>query len=786
MVITLKLNGWNCLEVLSDGTSRFVSLVTGEITYLVKVNAEGVGKIVLHSSSLQSGRIEVKNALSVSKKRLMAFRAKSLMLKKLKGDVSKTETLVADYLGGFSSENNVRWNFDIENNIHNSVNYIEYADKWSAFQEKGEIQALSMPVNFDPVVSIVIPTYGRTDLVYRLLLSILLQDDKSISYEVIVAEDASDSGCIIDDYVEGIKVIRNKINLGFLKNCNNAINQVKGEFVVLLNNDTYVTRDWLSELLQPFKRDSKTGLVGAKLLYPNGDIQEAGGIVWNNGQPWNVAKGKDSYHCEYSYTREVDYLSGAVLCFRNQVWQELGGFNECYSPAYYEDTDFAFKVKAAGLKVVYAAMCKIVHDEGQSHGTDVTSGVKKYQAINSEYFKSNWQGSFKYLGKEGHQLHLNKDRGIKFRVLFIDATTPEPNKNAGSYAAVQEIKLFQSLGAKVTFVPENLAYWNEYTKDLQRIGVEAIYAPYFYRVEEFLNKRLEEFDLVYITRNEVASRYMDTIKTKSPNTPVFFNNADLHFLREFRQSVSENEVDLPALLASRERELDVINRADKTFVYTKEERTALESHFVPNNKIVINPWVLSKKEKISPIAQNGICFLGGYNHLPNTQAVIWFVENVMPKVVAIDPSIHFNIYGSNFPDDLKNKFKEFKNINVVGFVESLDTIFKNNRLFVAPLLSGAGVKGKVLEALSYGMPCILSSVAAEGIFLVDGVNCSIPETPDEWCDSIVGLYHNVELLEQYSLNSYSLANSSYSFENALARYAEVLKDFGITHDGMGL
>ena len=524
MKLILKLNGWNCLEVLSDGSSRFVSVISGDNKYLVKVDADGVGKIVLHASNLQDNRVEVKNALSISKKRLMAFRAKSLMKKKLKSTFDNNASLVCQYLSLYSHENNVRWNINVDDNIKNSVGYSEYATKWIAFQEKGELQSFSMPTSIKPIVSIVIPTYGRVDLVYRLLLSILLQNNKNTPYEIIIAEDASSEGCEIDSYVSGVSVIRNKQNLGFLKNCNNAIDKAKGKFVVLLNNDTYVGNDWLYELLSPFNGDSKTGLVGAKLLYPNGDIQEAGGIVWNNGRPWNVAKGKDSYHCEYSYTREVDYVSGAVLCFKKQLWCELNGFDERYSPAYYEDTDFAFKVKAAGLRVVYAALCNVVHDEGQSHGTDLTTGIKQYQAVNSEHFKAKWNDSFKNLGKEGEELNIQKDRGIEFRVLFIDATTPEPNKNAGSYAAIQEVKLFQSLGAKVTFIPENLAYWNEYTKDLQRLGVEAIYAPYFYRVEEFINKRISEFDLIYITRNEVASRYIDTIKNKAPNTPVFFKD----------------------------------------------------------------------------------------------------------------------------------------------------------------------------------------------------------------------------------------------------------------------
>ena len=782
----LKLSGWNCLEVLSDGSSRFVTVLAGKKKHLVKVDAQGVGKIVLHSSGLKNGFVYAENANAISKKRLMAFRAKSLMLKKLKSNIDRTLPLYKQYLTLFASENNIRWNIDIADCMASSVNYAVYGERWKQCIGGGELESFKLNTSKSPLVSIVIPTYGRIDLVYRLLLSIHLQDSGIFEYEVIVSEDASELGCDVDEYVSGITLIKNPKNLGFLKNCNNAVSQAKGKFIVLLNNDTFVTPNWLQELLHPFEQNNKAGLVGGMLLYPNGDIQEAGGIVWNNGQPWNVAKGKDSYHCEYNYTREVDYISGAALCMKKQLWDELNGFDERYAPAYYEDTDFAFKVKSLGYKVLYTPLCKIVHDEGQSHGTDTESGVKQYQVINAECFKDTWKASFKNLGSEGIDLHLEKDRGTYFRVLFIDATTPEPNKNAGSFAAVKEMELFQSLGAKVTFIPENLAYWNEYTKDLQRMGVEAIYAPYYYKVEDFLDKRLEEFDLVYITRNEVASRYVDSIKRISPKIPIFFNNADLHFLREFRQSVTENNINLESLLLAKERELTVIGKVNKTFVYTNEERVALESNFISKDKIFINPWVVNPKSRVTPLKQKGICFLGGYNHTPNVQAVTWFVEHVMPKVRAKDDTIEFNIYGSDFPKELKGKFMFIKNVNVIGFCESLDDVFKNNRLFVAPLISGAGIKGKVLEAISYGMPCVLSDVAAEGIPLIDGLNCRIPKNIDDWSDSIVNLYNDELLLEKYSKASYLLANSNYSLENAKSLYAGVLTEFDITHTSLNV
>ena len=115
-------------------------------------------------------------------------------------------------------------------------------------------------------------------------------------------------------------VVRDGIWRGFLRTCNNAAAHARGDYIVLLNNDTAVHEGWLDALLDVFAQDESTGMVGAKLLFEDGTLQEAGGIVWRNGDAWNYGRLDDPERSDYNYVREVDYVSAACLMIRRSLW----------------------------------------------------------------------------------------------------------------------------------------------------------------------------------------------------------------------------------------------------------------------------------------------------------------------------------------------------------------------------------------------------------------------------------------------------------------------------------
>ncbi|MGR5254317.1 glycosyltransferase [Vibrio astriarenae] len=648
------------------------------------------------------------------------------------------------------------------------------------YEGRHKFPSFNLPTWENPEVSIVVPAYNKFELSYHCIASIALAFNKT-SYEVILADDCStDETASAEEIIGNLVISRNEENLRFLRSCNRATEKAKGQYIIFLNNDTEVTSFWLDELINKMKQDASIGMTGSKLLNLDGSMQEAGGIVWENGQPWNVGRNLNPLTPEYNYAREVDYLTGAAMCIRADLWAEVGQFSEELVPCYYEDTDLAFKVRAAGYKTVYVPHSEVVHFEGQSHGTDVTKGLKRYQVVNESTFRQKWFKEYRNNGKASFaNLRFEKDRNIDQRVLVIDYTSPMPNKDAGSYAAVQEIKLIQSLGFKVTFVPANLAHFGKYTTDLQKMGVEVLYAPFYYSVNHVLETRLDEFDAVYITRYNVAKDYIQYIRDNS-NAKIVFNNADLHFLREMRAALQDgkDQEQVNRALQTREEELAVCREADAVLCYNSTEHAVITSHILEAEKLHITPWVLEPKSQGPSFEQReGIAFLGGFNHTPNGEAVEYLVNDIMPLLAKQRPEITLYVYGSNMPKRIQEMATD--NIQMVGFAETLDGVFHDHRVFVAPLLSGAGIKGKVLESMAYNLPTVLTDVAAEGTGLTHGISTLIAHTPQEWVDAIIKLYDDKVLWSKFAENSQVLVDAKYSKEHGKKVFRNIFSSVGV-------
>ena len=636
---------------------------------------------------------------------------------------------------------------------------------------------LVLPYVENPTVSIVIPVHNKFELTYHCLASLILAQN-DVSYEVVIVDDCSTDHTVeIESYIENATVVVNERNLGFLLSCNKGVQASRGEFVVMLNNDTEVTSRWLDEMLDVFSRHKGVGMVGSKLLYPDGRLQEAGGIVWSTGEPWNLGNGKNPRHPSYCYTRETDYLSGASMMLSRCVWDEVGGFSEEFAPAYYEDTDLAFKVRQAGYKTLYCPMSEVIHFEGMSNGRDISQGVKKHQATNAPKFRAKWFNAYRHNGKVGEDITINMDRGVAHRVLMIDYSVPRPDQDAGSYAAVQEIRMLQASGCKVTFIAENMAHLGKYTDELQRMGVECIYAPFYTSIGNLLEKRGAEFNLVYITRYDVAERNIEAVR-KYTKAKILFNNADLHFLRELRAALAAKQRDLSGPLATRDREFALMRRVDAILSYNTSEHAVIVSHNLRDDNLFLCPWVVDFKGSRSEFEdRHGIAFLGGYRHKPNVEAVQYFVQAVMPLLRRRMPGVSFHIYGSAVPPEVEAL--EASDVIVEGFVEDLSVVFDNCRIFVAPLLSGAGIKGKVLEAMAYGVPSVLSPVAVEGTGMTNGVSTLVAETPEQWAVHIEQLYRDRAQWHNMSNQLERLAKANFSFERGVQAMQAALSYLGI-------
>ena len=318
-----------------------------------------------------------------------------------------------------------------------------------------DVLTLSFPETESPVVSIIVPVYNDYRVTAHCLRALHAHLDE-LQMEIIVADDGSrDLTTSLEERLFGVRVIRGQ-NVGFLRNCNRAAAAARGEFVLLLNNDTAVTAGWLAPLVEVFA-DPEVGAAGPMLLFGDGRLQEAGGILWRDGSGWNFGRRDDPDKPAYSYRKDVDYVSGACLMVRRELWEQLGGFDERYAPAYYEDADLCFAVRAAGYRVVYQPASRIFHFEGVSNGTDLAAGIKRYQVRNQAVFADKWQAvlAAEHFENAEHVIWA-RDRSARRRcVLVIDHYVPHHDKDAGSRSTLLYLQLLLAMGYRVQFMGAN-------------------------------------------------------------------------------------------------------------------------------------------------------------------------------------------------------------------------------------------------------------------------------------------------------------------------------------------
>lgn len=633
----------------------------------------------------------------------------------------------------------------------------------------------------NPDASIVIPVYGQ--LSYTLnALHALARHGSRHNFEIIVVDDKSpDASAHWLARMPAIRLHTQPANGGFIESCNTGAALASGRYLVMLNNDTRVVSGWLDELIDSFTRlggDGRAapGLVGSKLFYPDGSLQEAGGILWRDGSAWNYGRNDDPGKPEYCYARQVDYVSGCSLAMPADLWRELGGFDAHYRPAYGEDSDLALKVRyRAGRGVWVQPLSRVIHYEGKTSGTDTSGGVKAYQIANARKLYARWAGELSAHRPNAEAPQLERDRGVTKRALVLDATTPEPDKDAGSLTCFELMRALQANGYKVSFLAEsNLLYLPGASSALQRAGIEVGYAPYAKSTSSWLEANGADIDIVLIFRNGVATRQMADVRRLCPKAKVIFHSSDLHFLRQEREA--ELAGDTRLLTAARETrrlELGVIRAADATIVHSTFEEELLREA-APGANVATFPWILDPKGCRTPFDQRrDIAFLGGYRHPPNADAVRHFVETIWPRIHAAKPDMRFIIAGSEMPHDLAALGGK-NNIVAMGYVADLDALFETIRLTVAPIRYGAGIKGKVAMSFAYGVPAVLTTCAAEGMELHDGGIALIRDDPAAFADAVLSLYDDASRWAAMSASALTFVEKTYGSALGRRRVADII------------
>jgi O-antigen biosynthesis protein len=636
-------------------------------------------------------------------------------------------------------------------------------DAWK-YRLAEHIGALSVPLAETPLVSIIIPVYGQHQHTFSCLQSIVAHT--RLPVEVLVIDDVSPIP-VADALhaVSGIRLLRNDENRGFIRNCNLGAQEARGEFIVLLNNDTLVTEGWMEALLRPLQQDSRVGVVGAKLIYPDGSLQEAGGILWRDGSAWNYGRGDDASKAEYNYLREVDYVSGACFAVRRTEYLAAGGFDEAFAPAYCEDSDFCLRMASAGKKVIYQPACTIVHFEGVSNGTDTSGGLKAYQVRNSKLLYERWKERLANHRSNGVLPNLERERGVQRRFLYIDATMVTPDQDSGSVRVRGVLKTARDHGCKVTFIADNLEYKSPYIEDLQQLGVEVRYWPELRSIEDYLEAEGAFFDVIILSRYYVAEKHIAAVRKHAPQALVALDTHDLHYLRLRRLAELEpSSANSRAADEAYAKEMAIMQACDVTLVVSPVEQEILAKE-LPGLDVRVFTNIHDVSDQVPPHAgRSGMMFVGGYRHPPNVDAVLWYAREVLPLVKQRLPGIKTTIIGSNAPKEITDLADEA--LEIVGFVPDMTPYLESVRVSISPLRYGAGVKGKINQAMAHGLPVVGTSPSVEGMFLRDGVEVLVADSPEDFAEAIARLHTDSELWQKLSEASLENVRTHFSSEAA--------------------
>jgi glycosyltransferase involved in cell wall biosynthesis/SAM-dependent methyltransferase len=380
-----------------------------------------------------------------------------------------------------------------------------------------------------------------------------------------------------------------------------------------------------------------------------------------------------------------------------------------------------------------------------------------------EHFDQDWKFNQDLIRQSSQPNHRSPKGGPK--TIIIDWKCPEVDKDSGSYRMDAIIRIMLELGIDVSFFSQAVNQEATYINRLRNLNL-----PTYLGIDlavKHLSEAGQSYEYVILARPDTAEVFLPFIQLYCPKAKLIYDTVDLHYLRmrrALRLLSEDSEVEKNSLLMASEhyyaKELIISRSSDKVIVVSDEEKKFLADEDATLDIVTI-PNIHTIAEHTPGFGErSGLLFVGGFDHQPNKDAMIFFCKEIMPKIAETLDDIIMTIVGSNMPDEIFAL--ESKHVKPVGYVENLDPILARARIFVAPLRYGAGMKGKVGLSMSHGIPVVGTSIAAEGFGLVDGREMLITDNPNQLAEYTINLYRNQELWTKLSTQGKIFIRENYS------------------------
>lgn len=597
----------------------------------------------------------------------------------------------------------------------------------------------------DPLVSIIIPVSHKLCYIYNTLLSIQKNSSSAYSFEIIIIDETGEQN--IQDFFS-----LNTSGINYLANKENPVLQVsswslgaqhaKGKLFCFISDSIYANKGWLKYLVETLEAP-EIGVAGSKIINRNGLINHAGGVAYSDGSIEDYGKDSSPEYPYYNYSREVDYSSSSAVIFRKGDFLKIE--NNQFASIFAKNVDTSLQIKhTLGKKVLYQPLSSVILTTNDVH-------PKKG---NLRISNRKWERDLNLSMRSGC-IDVDSRRHQKQKtILFIDDVIPAPDQDSGSNRLFKIMKIVKSLGYHVIFVPNDGKKRGHYFDLMIQEGFEVLYRfPNRKGMIKILLNTLKYVDAAWLCKPHNNNLFSFIFNAKQDCLWIY-DTIDLHYLRLQREAeLTKNVALLQSALNIKKTELSVASRADITIAITEDEQKMLLQEKLSN--VVVVPNIHETEHPLGTVPgfkdRNGLLFIGGYLHNPNIDAAEWLVNQIMPEIWKVDPSIKLTLLGSNPTEEILAY--QCENIIVTGYIKDVSPYFNKSRVFVAPLRFGAGMKGKIGQSLEYSLPIVSTNIGIEGMGLTDEHHVMVANNTEDFVNKTLQLYQSPELWNKIQSNA---------------------------------
>jgi len=618
-----------------------------------------------------------------------------------------------------------------------------------------------------PALSLVIPVMDNFEFTAQLLLQLSIQAPAGT--EIIVIDNGSgDKTGVLSDYFKDIIYIRNEQNAGFPAACNQGWKVARAPIVVLMNNDIILGVHALNEIKQAFASENNVSAVGARIVRSHGLLQEGGSIVWRDGSTQGYGRGYPAYHPNVMKRRAVDYCSACFLAVKRDVLEDLGGLSEEYSPGYYEEVDLCARIWKSGGRVIYEPRVSVTHFEyGSFSKGRPPSASHNLMREKRKIFKKHQE---QFLEDQPHAntadsiFLVDREKRAKRRLIVVDDYPPIPQLGSGFVRTQNLIEEFAKLDIDIvliSFLRPEVPDYSQIRKFLPNCDL-FFYDELAEGLEKFVRRHVNYINGVWISRTHNLARFrkdLQALKSSIPELPLILDTEALSTFREMAKvDPDTSHSQTPKLYgANLQRELSGADLFDLLISVNGFEHEKIKELLPEVECMVIGHRRKSPTHLPEFDATADFLFVGAIHaeDTPNFDSLVWFIRNAWPLVRERLATVKLNVIGFCSPDvEFPEDVRVAEGIVWHGSIDNLDKWYSKSRVFIAPTRFAAGLPFKVHEAVSMGLPTVVTELLAQQLSWGEGDGISVVRVSDEqaFASASISLYLDKEMWSEYQSN----------------------------------